>query len=91
MQTLQQDIFGETVNTTPITKEVELIANKYPDYLDNDGAFLFVCAKNRYPWIRLLDEKQIRDLREIFHDAPSIDRARRDYKVKDKERAKYGF
>ena len=90
--TKQLDIFGNQKVNTSIAKEIEAVANKYPAYVREKkmvGSFFFAVMKERYPWI-VQNETYSQDLKEFAEDITSIDRCRRDYIVKDKERAK-GF
>lgn len=83
MTTFQKDIFGhETAVTGDHTTEARRVLEAYPQIIDNPGHFLFLVAKNRYPWLGGLTEQQRNDLRQFFREVQSLDRRRQELREK---------
>jgi hypothetical protein len=83
MTTYQTDLFGgETAVTGDHTTEARRVLQMYPQIIDNPGHFLFLVAKNRYPWLGGISEQQRNDLRQFFRETQSLDRRRQEHREK---------
>jgi len=81
----QSDIFGNTTNTTPISKDVEDLFHKLPAIGSSEQREWFVkrFLNKRLPWLEKSARKE--EIYKAGHELLSADRAIRKIRKKDDE------